>query len=289
MLAVPGAVVLRPGAGRARPQPHARRTASGVAVLATVVGLLLCRPLWQVLGADGVGNLRRCWFAANVRDELGTSPLNADILAVGWGREASTGCLGAETPSRRVCQRRRPWSGDKGVSAAAGCRSREARGEAEIGVGRPGNRAEQGRETGDAGSCPSRRRVSTVGAANPLPILRLPTRDAYRNVSGDTRVPHLVRVQGVLAATQYKFSAIRHRNASVAERPDSPAAAARAASTREKPTCRRGQVQRRVQRYHPDLSPFQPRLLCPHETHLRRGRPGQGRRYTVPGGARRNT
>jgi hypothetical protein len=38
--------------------------------------------------------------------------------------------------------------------------------------------AEKGVERADAGSLHSRRRVSTVGAANPLPIVRLPKRDS---------------------------------------------------------------------------------------------------------------
>ena len=43
--------------------------------------------------------------------------------------------------------------------------------------------AEKGVERADAGSWSSRRRVSTSGAADPLPIVRLPERDTLRNVS----------------------------------------------------------------------------------------------------------
>jgi hypothetical protein len=38
----------------------------------------------------------------------------------------------------------------------------------------------KGVERADAGSWPSRRRVSTAGAEDPLPIVRLPERDGYR-------------------------------------------------------------------------------------------------------------
>jgi hypothetical protein len=43
--------------------------------------------------------------------------------------------------------------------------------------------AERWLETADAGSFHSRRRVSTAGSEDPLPIVRLPARNAYRNVS----------------------------------------------------------------------------------------------------------
>jgi hypothetical protein len=70
--------------------------------------------------------------------------------------------------------------GEKGAVLAEGGRSRGGRREAEIGgiVVRKG--AGKGVETADAGSLASRRRVSTAGAADPLPIVRLPERDGYR-------------------------------------------------------------------------------------------------------------
>jgi hypothetical protein len=64
----------------------------------------------------------------------------------------------------------------------------EVRGVGEQGRGEIGgrmvrNRAGKGVETADAGSLHSRPRVSTAGAADPLPIVRLPEQDTLRNVS----------------------------------------------------------------------------------------------------------
>ena len=47
--------------------------------------------------------------------------------------------------------------------------------------------AEIGPQTSDVGSYPSRRRVSTAGAEDPLPIVRLPARNTLRNVSRESR------------------------------------------------------------------------------------------------------
>ena len=66
------------------------------------------------------------------------------------------------------------WVGEKGAVLADGGRSRGGRREAERGGPMVQKRAAKGVETADAGRCSSRRRVSTAGAANPLPIVRLP-------------------------------------------------------------------------------------------------------------------
>ena len=47
--------------------------------------------------------------------------------------------------------------------------------------------AAKGVERADAGRFHSRHRVSTVGAADPLPIVRLPSRNPLRNVSRESR------------------------------------------------------------------------------------------------------
>src|SRR5262249_7204612 len=47
--------------------------------------------------------------------------------------------------------------------------------------------ADKGVATTNAGRFPSRHRLSTVGAEDPLPMVRLPARGAPRNVSRDTR------------------------------------------------------------------------------------------------------
>jgi hypothetical protein len=59
------------------------------------------------------------------------------------------------------------------LGAGWGC-SRRAEGEAEIVGPMTQKLAGKGLETSDAGSYHSRRRVSTAGAEDPLPIVRLP-------------------------------------------------------------------------------------------------------------------
>jgi hypothetical protein len=68
-----------------------------------------------------------------------------------------------------------------GTLGTGGCRSRGGREETESDGLIVRNLAGKGVETADAGSLASRRRVSTAGVANPLPIVRLPERDTPRN------------------------------------------------------------------------------------------------------------
>ena len=66
--------------------------------------------------------------------------------------------------------------GERGAVLAKGGRSRGGRREAEIGDLIVQKRAAKGVETMDAGSLHSRRRLSTTGLEDPLPMVRLPER-----------------------------------------------------------------------------------------------------------------
>jgi hypothetical protein len=72
-------------------------------------------------------------------------------------------------------------------------------------------RAGEGVETTDAGSCPSRRRVSTTGSENPLPIVRLPewfvleSAAAKRAESGQDKSPFFAEAP-VSGRKQFTYS-----------------------------------------------------------------------------------
>jgi hypothetical protein len=64
--------------------------------------------------------------------------------------------------------------GESGAVLAKGGRSRGGRSEAEMGGPMVQKRAAKGVETANAGSLHSRRRLSTGGLEDPLPMVRLP-------------------------------------------------------------------------------------------------------------------
>jgi hypothetical protein len=72
--------------------------------------------------------------------------------------------------------------GEKGDIVANAGRSHGSRSEVEIGGRTMRKGAEKGVTTSDAGRFPSRRRVSTAGLEDPLPMVRLPKRYAPRTI-----------------------------------------------------------------------------------------------------------